>query len=622
MTTVQLFTDIGLYANYKQTVDFTSVTAQNTWFNNKTHTTINNVIYNKAYNSLKLNIDYGTALTYTYCRLIDLDNTGRIYYYFINTVNVIDDNTVEFILEMDVIQTFMTYWNLRESMVNRAHIDRWSNENDIPARITPNVENINCIYYSESVNRYVRKPSLGSSVEMWFAYIIRKKDTDLVMDISPVAINFDDLGQTRAVFYKNFTESEGGILEYPAIDDFGSNTVLNTFEIDPESVICMGISPIGIRQYVPSMRIIAGVQGEFWYIDFSNVDYIKSTTECMAEISLTGEYGRGSYADNLFIQTLIINTVKPVKPTDGATASDTFEPALYMYPYRQRMLMNSNGSMNMQVPDVVLADEEIVSFFHLFSASSQLLIAVVGNQLDNVSADTLASEYSEGSLYAFMLDSIDVFNNAWLTYMLTQRDSDRQIVNNNAISSVLQGLLFGAYGGALVTSRGTGGKDVRSLGKMATRMVPGIALGGVASAGAAIIDSHFAWENQLLNEQKIQNKAQTISISGTNGISNAVSGLSSPTFQVLKCDDTNYNRAYDNFRKYGYMINEFTELNIRSRKYYNYVMTNGAVIGGSLPEDARAIIASAFDAGITIFHGDYCSTLEYPTQENIERSLM
>ena len=108
MTTVQLFGDIGLYSNYKQIINFTSVSAQNAWFNSKTKKTVSNVIYNKVYNSLKLNMSYGEAIQYSYVRLLDLDNTGRIYYNFVSAVNLIDDATVEFILEPDVIQTYMT----------------------------------------------------------------------------------------------------------------------------------------------------------------------------------------------------------------------------------------------------------------------------------------------------------------------------------------------------------------------------------------------------------------------------------------------------------------------------------------------------------------------------------
>ena len=627
MTTVQLFGDIGLYANYKQTVDFTSVSEQNTWFNNKTHTTINNVNYNKAYNSLKLNIDYGTALQYTYCRLIDLDSTSRIYYYFINNVNVIDENTVEFILEMDVFQTFMTYWKLNESMVNRAHVDRWGSGTD-PIRITPNVEGIDCLYSVEEktllFNTYT-EPEEGQDATTYaimFAYVVFKADIGIKAYCSPFVIYPNKYSVMTPVA---ITNTDGGH-SYVGAQKFVNNTILTDFNIDPESVICMFVSPFTPNAYTSeSSTTYPGAEFvlKFYtsYVGGAEVKYIESSstpTEIVFEVDFSSTY-------KLYPNQYDIDLIEPIKPTNDSNASDEYEPALYMQPYRSRVVTIPSASLYYELPDNAITKDGIITFVQLYGSSNQNVMILVGSEYDRSydnAVEPVTDAYAEGLTNTYMMDTIDVFNNAWLTYALTQKDSDRQILNNNAISNIIQGLVFGSYGGALVTSRGTGGKDKRSLAQMGSRMIPGIALGGLASAGSAIIDSHFAWENQLLEERKIQNKAQQISINGTNGANNAIMGVSYPTFVVMKCDDVNYQRAYDNFRKYGYLINQFTTLNIRSRKYYNYVMTNGAVIGGSLPEDARSIIASAFDAGITIYHGDYCSSLEYPTYENIERSLI
>ena len=619
MTTVQLFGDIGLYANYKQTVDFTSVSEQNTWFNSKTHTTINDVVYNKAYNSLKLNMQYGEAIKYSYIRLLNLDTSGRIYYYFIASVNVIDDATVEFILEPDVLQTYMTFWNLKESMVNRAHVDRWDSSHTEPIRITPNVEGIDALYEIESSQKYSNVTGDYYDDIIYFAYIVA---------------NFkDDTGNFRhVVYFLPFMRGVGSsasvkagdeTFTLPTLDELFSNELFDNTNstIDPESIVCMGITPF----------MLYDIQG----IEVSGTAYTYDLgtfpTGRIAQVA-TSDYlpflELQTYQELVAENVMTVDFVKPTKPTNNATASDTFEPALYMAPYRYRNIISQNGAMNFEIPDIVFNEDNHISFIPKIGLSSQNILTVVGADLTGNLTTSLSKgeEISRlsslGLTNASMIDTMDVMNNAWTTYMLTQRDSDRQILNNQAMSNIIQGLIFGSYGGALVTSRGTGGRDKRSLGKMAVRMAPGIALGGLASAGSAIIDSHYAWENQKLEERKIQNKAQTVNITGTDAANNTAMGLAVPYFTVMKCDDTNYQRAYDNFRKYGYMINEFTQLNIRSRKYYNYVMTNGAVIGGSIPEDVRMTIADIFDSGVTIFHGDYCNDLTYPTTENIERSLM
>lgn len=48
--------------------------------------------------------------------------SGKLYYYFINNIEYVNDATVELFLEMDVIQTFMFNWTLLPSFVERQHV--------------------------------------------------------------------------------------------------------------------------------------------------------------------------------------------------------------------------------------------------------------------------------------------------------------------------------------------------------------------------------------------------------------------------------------------------------------------------------------------------------------------
>ena len=92
-------------------------------------------------------------------------------------------------------------------------------------------------------------------------------------------------------------------------------------------------------------------------------------------------------------------------------------------------------------------------------------------------------------------------------------------------------------------------------------------------------------------------------------------------FRVI-CDSENTKNYYQQFRKYGYEVNRFEVPNIKSRKYFNYIMTTECIIEGSMNGSIKQDLATIFDSGITIFHGDYCTELTYPTEENIERSLL
>lgn len=615
MTTVQLFGDIGLYANYKKTIDFSTISEQNAWFNNKQKTTIQNVIYNKPYNSLKLNMQYGQAMQYSYARLLDLDTTGRIYYFFISTVNVIDDATVEFILEPDVIQTYMTYWTLGESMVNRAHVDRWSPDTTDPIRISPNKDTINAIYNIEDSTIIGGNVSHNYANDVYYAYCIYYDNTANAIKVlwSPV---LDD--PTKTVAYKYGTDQEN---RFANLGSFVSNEIFERFAIDPESVMSMGVTPFNID-----------TNGQIVHIS-SPTEVYEYQSDLDPEKNKDPEYLMCAFVDILWnaehtdrwlnnIQEFSVDDSRPQKPQNNVTASDIYEPAMYMNPYRRRLIASANSIYNFEVPDNILLEAEKVTVISMLSATSSSITCVVGMEQETMKNDEYVMQArNKGLLSQTMMDTIDIYSDRWLTYALTQQAQDRQILNNQAISNVLQGMIFGSYGGALVSSRGSSGKD-KGMGQLVSKMIPGIAIGGVASGGAALIDSHFAWQNQLLEEQKIQNQAQQINIAGTGGGMNTLYGMSLPSYVVMKCDDANYDRGYANYRKYGYLINEFTSLNIKSRKYYNYILTNGACIEGAIPEDARDLISQIFDSGVTIFHGDYCDTLEYPTYENIERSLI
>ena len=136
--TVTLYKDIGLDANYARSMDFTSKSEQNTWFNSiasNLKTTLTNVNYNKVQNALYIHEQFGDVLSYTYARLQDIDDSGRTYYFFITNVTLVDDETTRFDLAMDPIQTFMTEWELGPCLVNREHCDRWASGN--VSRLSP-----------------------------------------------------------------------------------------------------------------------------------------------------------------------------------------------------------------------------------------------------------------------------------------------------------------------------------------------------------------------------------------------------------------------------------------------------------------------------------------------------
>lgn len=613
MTTVELFKDIGLYMSMKKTIDFASKATQNTWFSSKVSKTVSNVAFNKLQNLLHIPMDYGEALEYTYVRFKSLDSSGRVYYYFIHSATLIDDTTVAFQLVLDPIQTFMCEWEIGECMVNRKHCDRWNKTSSLPIWDKPNIEGIITNYISnfktELVDEIAYEVSgktyyislatialiykTSDSLKIGYAVIGMAKDTTIPISIT-VKYVYSRMG------YQSYE------ITFPKLTEFSNNTVYTSMGIDPESALACAVIPFNIINGTTSFdatTLKLTITGE---TSFSSEPVYIGTLDCgmICEYSLYGITQSKTYE---------MGFSRPSKPSNGIEASSVYEPAMYKEPYIKRSIINGSGTFNMDVPDLIInKSDNDITFTAMFGTSSQL-----------IKANILDSDYDvakeEGMAISQMADTIDVFTNAWLTYTLTQRDSDRNILNNTLNQQAISNLLFMGYGGALVGSRGGGEGYVKGLG---AATLPAVALASGASLVGSAVNNHYAWENQKEEERKIQNQAQRISISGTNGAVNILKQDAYISAIEMKCDDVNYNQAYNNYRYYGYEINEWQKPNIKSRKYFDYILTNGAVIDGALNQNIKEQIANIFDNGITIFHGDYTTTLDYPTYENIERSLL
>lgn len=632
MTTVELFKDIGLTKSMKKTMEFTTKEAQTTWFSSKIAKTVTNVAFNKLQNKLKLPMDYGEALAYTYVRFKNLDKSGRIYYYFIDSVALVDDSTVSFQLAVDPIQTFMTEWSLDTCMVNRKHCDRWG-ISDYPIRENSNIEGIQATYEAYSTKEISEKKSTKNVRVGAVIFTCTESNSRFVTYMVPVAFGIG--------FSLTRIEINNAIYSVPSITNCYNNQIFTRFDIDPESVVSMIYLPFIPYECSLNYALISAADTYTWvFPPGTRYKTKEENTLKYAIVDITDRVEESGVVQAVedFVTTLTVT--RPRRPSDGDIYSPSYEPALFKEPYFIRRIVSSDGAYNIDIPDVIINKDESVFYQRsLISPSQQVIISSF-----NVSADNnkiMAGARECGFVTSIIPLAFDVRNNAWLTYSLTQREADHAIVNNNNMQNAISNLLFMGYGGALVGSRGGGlvKKDIPirdNIAGIPSNQQPILgyraglnpALGGAVglAAGASIvtslIDSHFAWENQKLQERKIQNKAQQITISGNNAYKSAVSGLCTPVFVELKCDQVNFDKAAANFWYYGYEINEWQLPDIKSRKYFDYIMTNGAVIKGSIPQDMKEQIAAIFDNGITLFHSDYCTDLEYPAYENIERGLL
>lgn len=622
MTTVELFTDIGLDMTMTRTMEFASKSAQDSWFSSKVSKKITDVAFNKLQNVLKLPMDYGTALSYTYVRFTGLDSSNRKYYYFVASIELIDDSTIAMHLAVDPIQTFMAEWSIGPCMVNRKHCDRWDSST-LPIRDNSNIEGIMATYVPKStqfIQQYIGTERIGSVV---FSYT---KDNQFMIGVIPIVM------ETEFTYISLKLSWSSATYNLPTPDQCFNNSFFRLFNIDPESVINMSVLPFVPFNFSYTTGILEYTIKTLPFYNNVGPGIVIQDTESTTKYAFVTLEQTASFKTSFTIS-------RPTKPSSGVKYSSEYEPALFKEPYILRKIVSIDGMFNQDVPDYIVNQEN--SFLALkaqLSPSQQVVFCSINEDFDSVNDIALNKEM--GLTTTIIPSSMDVMSNAWLTYCLTQRDSDRAIINNNNMQNAISNLLFMGYGGALVGSRGGGiikanpvydnvpgvprsQQTVLDYRKGLNPAIPGaVGLAAGASIVTSLVDAHFAWENQKQEERKIQNKASQITVSGNTAYMNHRDRYSNPIFVETVCDDVNFEKAANNFRYYGYEINEWQTPNIKSRKYYDYIMTNGAIIEGSIPQDMKEQIAKVLDSGITFFHADYSSTPTYNDYENIERALL
>lgn len=672
--TVTLYKDIGLDANYARSMDFTSKSEQNTWFNSiasNLKTTLTNVNYNKVQNALYIHEQFGDVLSYTYARLQDIDDSGRTYYFFITNVTLVDDETTRFDLAMDPIQTFMAEWELGPCYVYKEHCDRWGSGSS-PIRIIPGTDGINANMNTDICQELV-VPSNVQNVEFVYGIIVFTstrsfyilgstaeagdiRDNAMYYAIIPM---YRDADKADDILYFRFTygvNTPSGEVNFrlPTFNEFANGVAPALLGIDPNSVVGAYIlptigCPVNVYNYNDSYAITLFESSSNLYqgyiIRSGGEEYYPKYPVCAwnatANILPTdGNVGCQilRYEDVFSLMDInganitLTNVSKPTKPTDDAVASDTYEPALYMYPYTIRSFIN-NGALVGNIPDVTLFadDTETVEIFTNVKANGVQSYIYYGNPDTRVDKNT---NIANGNCFLINNNPSDVIGDNYLSYCLTARDSDRRMMWSSIASNTINQAVFMGYGGALVGSRSNSGKndpmknanavDVPNYGgAMARAMGFGLGSSFITSA----ITGMDMWIQQEAKEQTIRNTPpDTVALGSGGGIID--SGEFGYYYVERKCDDVNWNTAYDKFRHYGYTVNSMETPNIRSRKYYNYICTGNTVIKGALPANIKQALVNIFENGITLFHADYCDDTNYPTNstgeelENIERSLL
>ena len=119
-TTIHICSGVRLDSRQQHSIYFANVYDQLDYFGGKVVKTFPAYSYCRKSWSIKVGDTLENARKWNYLYFTNT-TTGKVWFYFINNVEYVNDNTVELFLELDVIQTYMFHWQLQNCYIERQH---------------------------------------------------------------------------------------------------------------------------------------------------------------------------------------------------------------------------------------------------------------------------------------------------------------------------------------------------------------------------------------------------------------------------------------------------------------------------------------------------------------------
>lgn len=122
VSSIAFCSGVGLNSRYEHTYYFNTIGEQRTFFNSKAVKGVVPATYLRKRMNIRVPIPFETACKYDYCYF--RNNDDKVWYYFIEDHEYINDNTTEIKIELDVMQTYMFDYELLPCFVEREHIKK------------------------------------------------------------------------------------------------------------------------------------------------------------------------------------------------------------------------------------------------------------------------------------------------------------------------------------------------------------------------------------------------------------------------------------------------------------------------------------------------------------------
>ena len=552
---IQLFKGINLDNRYMHTIYFASESAQNTWFTSKVVYTFQAQSYVRyTRNSVKIKADTTDIMDCTYMRFKNDRSVDKWFYAFINSVEYLNENTCLVTYEIDVMQTwFIQNGAIRPCYVLRQHVsDDTFGINLEPEPVGSDVYDCDEITYTSTDGALFGEYSL----------IINTTESPL-----------DSQGNVRTSIYNN--KLYNGTL-ITATNLSGTDAQIETALVNVSDAL---------------QRILQGS----WTSGDRPVEVVDMFT-----------------FPTKFTSYNVLSNTHPITVTH-AGSFDGYTPKnkkLFGYPYSYLQASTKDGSgctYKWEYFDGMLEtthDVKFKAYGNPIGGGSIICYPETYNGVnENLDAKLSITNFPKNPF------NYDAYQ-AWIAAGGSERlQREEALTNVRGVSALVKSA------SNAILSNGVGG--VAHAGISAANMsmnegIPAANYAGMTGGVNQVVQGAANYVNTVADVIEAKNKIayqwadaqyqpNQIVGSATPNISVAMRVLDFYFFNVHVRNDE-LKRLDDFFSAYGYAINKVEQPNIKSRQYWNFIQTQGAVITGNMPSSSKDAIARIFDGGITFWH--------------------
>lgn len=228
---IKLYNILGL--SRTDTLYFTDIYDQVSFYNNNIVTSIESTFYPPHYtNKIRIDItEYAYLPTINY---LSFEYLNMVYYYFIDSINYINDSVLELNITMDTIQTYMFKMTIYNAHVERALINRFKYGENEKVLINRDYERENYSRREHTINRKVL-----STGKYWLVVKLLKQ---------PTSVNY----WTKAPI-NNVVMSTGYLFALIPLFNCKLNTDIGIIDYDANSI---GLEYIKVSEDIENIYII------------------------------------------------------------------------------------------------------------------------------------------------------------------------------------------------------------------------------------------------------------------------------------------------------------------------------------------------------------------------------